>query len=166
LSRSGKVVPDDADGTQRALDASALGRWAVTAIALEILLGVGAVGGGIALMAGPNGELIPLPVSALAGSPFASYLVPGAILFAILGLGPLGASFLAWRRHPVAPVLAFATGGALLIWLVVEIAIVGYSNDPPLQALYLGLGVAITVVGVGWMRDTGVQFVRRHGRQA
>jgi hypothetical protein len=154
------------DGNQRALDAFPLGRLAATAIALEILLGVGAVGGGIALMAGPNGEIIPLPVSALAGSMFGNYFVPGAILFAILGIGPLGAAILAWRRHPVAPVLAFATGGALLIWLVVEIAVVGYANDPPLQAVYLGLGVAITVVGVGWMRDTGVQIVRRHGRQA
>ena len=74
-----------------------LGRFAATAIALEILLGVGAVGGGLALMAGPNGEILPLPVSALAGSPFANYFVPGAILFTILGIGPLGAAVLAWR---------------------------------------------------------------------
>jgi uncharacterized protein len=141
------------DGRQGAPAPPPLGRLAVTAIALEILLGVGAVGGGIALMAGPNGEILPLPVSALAGSPFANYFVPGAILFAILGIGPLGAAVLARRRHPVAPVLAFAVGIALLIWLIVEIAIVGYADDPPLQALYLGLGVAITAVGVGWIRE-------------
>lgn len=137
-----------------------LGRWAVTAIALETVLGIGAVGGGIALMAGPNGEVIPLPVSALDGSPFATYFAPGAILFAVLGIGPLGVAILAWRRHPVAPVLTLATGGALLIWLIVEIAIVGYSNHPPLQALYLGLGVAITLVGVGWLRLRGPIEVR------
>jgi hypothetical protein len=45
----------------------------------------------------------------------------------------------------------------LLVRLVVEIALVGYSGDPPLQALYLGLGVAITSVGVGWILRTGVQ---------
>jgi hypothetical protein len=81
-----------------------LGRWATTAIGLEILLGVGAIGVGIALMAGPHGEILPLPVSALAGSPFADYFVPGAILLTILGVGPLGAAILArngatrWRR--------------------------------------------------------------------
>ena len=132
-----------------------LGRFAATAIALEILLVVGAVGGGLALMAGPNGEILPLPVSALSGSPFANYFVPGAILFTILGIGPLGAAVLAWRRHPVAPLLTFAVGGALLIWLVVEIVIVGYANDPPLQALYFGLGIVISLVGVSWMRHAG-----------
>jgi hypothetical protein len=132
-----------------------LGRFAATAIALEILLGVGAVGGGLALMAGPNGEILPLPVSALSGSPFANYFVPGAILFSILGIGPLGAAVLAWRRHPVAPLLTFAVGGALLIWLVVEIVVVGYANDPPLQALYLGLGIVISLVGASWMRHAG-----------
>ena len=132
-----------------------LGRFAATAIALEILLGVGAVGGGLALIAGPNGEILPLPVSALSGSPFASYFVPGAILFTILGIGPLGAAVLAWRRHPVAPLLTFAVGAALLIWLVVEIVVVGYANDPPLQALYFGLGIVISLVGFSWMRDAG-----------
>jgi len=132
-----------------------LGRFAATAIALEIFLGIGAAGGGLALMAGPYGEILPIPVSALSGSPFANYFVPGAILFTILGIGPLGAAVLAWRRHPVAPLLTCGVGGALLIWLVVQIVIVGYSNDPPLQASYLGLGVVISLVGVGWMRRVG-----------
>lgn len=134
-----------------------LGRLAVAAIVLEIVLSLGAIGGGIALMAGPHGEILPLPVSALAGSPFADYFVPGAILFTILGLGPLGAAFLAGRRHPLAPFLAFAVGAALLIWLVVQIAIIGYSNEPPLQPIYLALGVVITVVGGAWLRQTGMR---------
>jgi hypothetical protein len=132
-----------------------LGRLARTAIALDILLGVGAVGGGLALLAGPNGEILPLPVSALSGSPFANYFVPGAILFTILGIGPLAAAVLAWRRHPVAPLLTFAVGGALLIWLAVEIVVVGYANEPPLQALYFGLGIVISLVGISWMCQPG-----------
>jgi hypothetical protein len=127
-------------------------RLATTAIMLEVFLSLGAIGGGVALMAGPHGEFLPLPVSALAGSPFADYFVPGVILFAVLGLGPLGAAVLAWRRHPAAPALAVAVGGALLIWLTVQITIIGYSNDPPLQAFYLGLGVVLMAVGVMWMR--------------
>ena len=34
--------------------------------------------------------------------------------------------------------------------LAVEIAIVGYTNDPPLQLFYLLIGAAITSVGLGW----------------
>lgn len=139
-----------------------LGRFAVTAIVLETFLGLGAVGGGLALMAGPSGEIIPIPVSALAGSPFADYFIPGAILFTVLGVGPLGAAVLAWRRHPMAPFLMSAVGGALLIWLIVQIGIVGYSDDPPLQAGYLGLGVVILLVGVGWMRRVARPGVGLH----
>ena len=43
-------------------------------------------------------------------------------------------------------------GVVLLIWIAVEIAIIGYSNDPPLQPIYLLLGAVITVVGLGWLR--------------
>ncbi len=152
LARSSVAVRDYAECTHRTLDAGPVGRWAVAAIALEVLLGVGAIGGGVALMAGPHGEVLPLPVSALAGSPFVDYFLPGAVLFTVLGVGPLSAAILAWRRNPVAPILAAATGGALLVWLVVQIAIIGYSNDPPLQAGYLALGVVLTAVGVTWVR--------------
>jgi hypothetical protein len=53
------------------------------------------------------------------------------------------------------------TRRSLLVWLVVEIAVVGYSNDPPLQALYFGLGIAIALVGVGWTRQTGFGLMMR-----
>ena len=134
--------------------ATRLGRWAVAAIAIEVFLGVGAIGGGLALMAGPHGEVLPLPVAALAGSPFVDYFLPGAILFTVLGIGPLVAASLSWRRHPVAPLLAVAAGGALLVWLAVQIAIIGYSTDPPLQACYLALGVVLAAVGATWVRET------------
>jgi hypothetical protein len=118
-------------------------------------LGVGAIGGGAALMLGPRGEIIPLPISALAGTPFGSYLVPGLILFTVLGVGPLGAAALAWRRHPIAPLLALGVGLALLIWIAAQIALIGYSSAPPLQAVYLVLGFLIAPVGLGWLRQAG-----------
>lgn len=127
-----------------------LGRLAKAAFSLEILLSVGALGGGAALILGPQGEILPLPLSALVGSPFASYLMPGLILFSVLGLGTIGAAFLVWRRDALAPLAAFITGVALLVWVAVQIAIIGYSNEPPLQPLYLLLGAALTAVGLGW----------------
>ena len=67
---------------------------------------------------------MPLPLSALAGSPFDTYLVPGLILFGVLGLGPLVAARLAWLRHPLAPTAALVVGVGLLIWVAVEVAII------------------------------------------
>ena len=62
---------------------------------------------------------------------------------------------LAGQTHVALLPLTFAVGGALLVWLVVQIVVVGYSNDPPLQALYFGLGIVISLVGVSWMRHGG-----------
>jgi hypothetical protein len=133
-----------------------LGRVAKTAVVLEIVLSIGALGGGLVLMIAPRGEIMPLPLSALAGSPFDTYFVPGLILFAVLGLGPLVAARLAWLRNPLAPTGAFVIGAGLLIWVVVEVAIIGYSNEPPLQAIYAILGAAIMLVSIRWLLGAGL----------
>jgi hypothetical protein len=137
-----------------------LSRVAKAAVALEILLSIGALGGGLVLIIAPRGEIMPLPLSALAGSPFDTYLVPGLILFGVLGLGPLVAARLAWLRHPLAPIACFVVGTGLLIWVAVEVAIIGYSNEPPLQAIYAVLGVAILLVAFRWLLDVGVHLDR------
>jgi hypothetical protein len=135
---------------------SPIGPFGRAVLALEILLGVGALGGGLVLMIAPRGEIMPLPLSALAGSPFDTYFVPGVILFGVLGLGPLAAAVLTWMRHPLAPVAALVVGAGLLIWVAVEVAIIGYSNEPPLQAIYAVLGVSILLVAIRWLLDIGL----------
>jgi hypothetical protein len=52
-------------------------------------LGLSAIGGGGALIISPSGKLMGgLPLSILEHSPFADFLIPGIILFLILGLTP------------------------------------------------------------------------------
>lgn len=135
--------------------------YRTTAIALEVLLGVGALAGGGALMLGPRGEILPLEVAWLAGSPFETYFVPGFILFTALGVGPLVVALLAWRGQRFAPLLTVGVGLALLIWLTVQFAIIGFTTDPPLQPIYLVLGAAIALVGAGWWRRTVIERRRR-----
>ena len=52
-------------------------------------LAVGAIGGGIVLIISPDGALIGLPLSEFKNLPFNSYLIPGIILFSVLGVIPL-----------------------------------------------------------------------------
>jgi hypothetical protein len=132
-----------------------LSRFAKAAVSLEVFLSVGALGGGGALILGPRGEIIPIPLWALKGSPFENYFVPGLILLCALGLGPLVAAWLAWRRHPLAPIAALGVGVTLLIWMAVEVAIVGYTNRPPLQPFYFLLGAVISGVGLSWRISLG-----------
>lgn len=52
-------------------------------------LGVGAVFGGIVLILSPSGEWFQMPLSLLDNSPFSDFLIPGLILFLVLGVIPL-----------------------------------------------------------------------------
>ena len=65
------------------------------AVVLEVFLGLGALFGGGALILAPDGHLLGMPVKLLAGSPFPSFLVPGIILFGLIGVAPLMAALVA-----------------------------------------------------------------------
>lgn len=58
-------------------------------LAILALLGFAAIVGGTALMISPTGELLNLHLSFLVHSPFNNFLLPGVILFFVLGLLPL-----------------------------------------------------------------------------
>ena len=51
-------------------------------------LALGAIGGGIILIISPSGELLGLPLSEFRNIPFNSFLIPGIILFSVLGIIP------------------------------------------------------------------------------
>jgi hypothetical protein len=56
---------------------------------LLAFLGLSALGGGGALIISPSGKLLGgLPLSILQNSPFNNFLIPGIILFVVLGLFP------------------------------------------------------------------------------
>ena len=57
-------------------------------------LGLSAIGGGGALIISPSGALLGgLPLSILGNSPFTNFLIPGMILFLVLGIFPI---FVVW----------------------------------------------------------------------
>jgi hypothetical protein len=59
-----------------------------TLVALLAFLGLGAIFGGGVLIISPTGALIGMPLSMLAGSPFHTFLIPGIVLFLVLGVFP------------------------------------------------------------------------------
>lgn len=58
-------------------------------IALLAFLGLGAIGGGAVLIISPSGKLIGMPLAILNPSPFYNFLIPGIILFFVLGIIPM-----------------------------------------------------------------------------
>lgn len=112
-------------------------------IACIIFQGISGLFGGLGLILDPTGKTLNIPLSWLDGSPFTNYLIPGLILFFVLGvfpiytaLGLLNNKFVYWQ-------LSLMLGIALLIWIVTEIIIIGYQSNPPLQLIYGILGIII-----------------------
>jgi len=122
---------------------SAITRVLVVLLAIQ---GLSGLAGGFGLVSDPSGGALGLPLEWLRGSAFEDYLVPGLILFTVLGVAPLVVARGLWRASPWSRVGALLVGLALLLWIGVQILVVGYRADPPLQAVYGLLGVLITVL--------------------
>lgn len=121
------------------------------AVALEILLGVGALFGGGQFIIAPDGHLLGMTTTMLAGTPFRSYLVPGIILFTFVGVAPLLAAAITLRRQAIAPLAAIAVGLILIGWICVEMVVLAGPGSLA-WAFYLVLGTTLVGIGFGWWR--------------
>src|SRR5690606_1850414 len=95
--------------------------------ALGILLGIlalNAIGGGYYGISGAKD----VPVALLAGSPFKDYFIPSLFLFLVVGGSAFFACIAVFRRLPFAKKAAFASATILVLWLAVQVAIIGYMS--------------------------------------
>jgi hypothetical protein len=67
-----------------------------------------------------------VPREWLAGSPFSDYVVPSLVLFVVVGGALALAAVMVFRGHPLARAIACAAAAVLLVWIVVQVAIIGY----------------------------------------
>lgn len=108
--------------------------------ALCLVTGITAIAGGMLLVARPDGALIHMPTSALAHSPFSSFLVPGLLLLAV-GIGNTAAGLLMLRDALRANESAFAAGAVLLGWIMTEMVMLRTIH--PFQVVYCAAAVII-----------------------
>ena len=86
------------------------------------LVALNAFGGGYYGMTGAKN----VPVEWLDGSPFSNYIVPSFILFAIVGGSALFAAIAVFRKMKNARKSAFTAGLVILVWIAVQVSIIGY----------------------------------------
>jgi hypothetical protein len=106
---------------------------------------ISGVTGGALLIIDPSGELISLPLSFLEKSPFNNYLIPGLILFSALGIFPVIVLFGFLNFKNWSSMASIGIGVLLIIWIFVEILMIGYKSEPPLQLIYGIVGILITI---------------------
>ena len=123
-------------------------------------LGVGAFGGGGVLILSPGGEMMGMPLSAIESSPFSSFLIPGILLFTILGVTPLILIYglikkPKWRLPEFfnffndmhwAWTYSVYTGFALIIWIQTEMIYMKTVHWS--HTLYMGIALFILFVAM------------------
>ena len=90
--------------------------------------------------------ILGMPVSVLEHSPFHDFLVPGIVLFTVIGLGSTCAAWLQAQRTGYADVASLFAGAALAGWIIVESIML--RSFVSLQIAYLLLGLAMVGVSL------------------
>ena len=129
-------------------------------LAVLLLLGLGALAGGIALVSRPDGSVMKFDVALLAGSPFSDYTFPGLILGGLFGVGSFIVAGMGLARMRAAPFLAFAIGCGQMIWIVVELAIIRELSFLHPVCFGMGLAIAASAVAWGWPTFQGWRTAR------
>lgn len=107
-------------------------------IALHLFVGIGALFGGVAAIMNPHN---PLGMSAgyLKNGPFKDYLIPGIILFTIIGLGNLFSALMFYYKSNFQGYISSVFSWALAIWIVVQCIVLGAVAFP--HVLFFSIGI-------------------------
>lgn len=112
--------------------------------ALLLFNGLSALFGGSVLVVAPDGSILGMPLSLLATTPFADFLLPGLILFTVLGLGSSIGWMLVYRGHPWATRWVRMIGTATVVWIVTQMIMLrGVSF---LHVIYITIGILLILM--------------------
>lgn len=123
-------------------------------IGIELFTGLSALAGGGLLTIRPDGSLLQAEVSALDGSPFADWRIPGILLVVLVGASFVLAALWLWKGGRHARELSIAAGLGLVVFEATEFVWVGFQ---PLEAVFAVVGML--VAALAW------QLTSRRGAQ-
>ncbi len=86
---------------------------------LHLFVGIGAVSGGLAAITNPT-EPLGASVELLKNSPFKDYLIPGIILFTVIGLGNIISALMLRFMPRIQGYISSVFSWALVIWIIVQ----------------------------------------------
>jgi hypothetical protein len=87
--------------------------------ALHAFVGIGAMAGGLGTILNPEAPM-GAPVEMLENSPFSNFLIPGIILFTIIGLGNVISAIAILFKSRFQGYISSVFSWALVIWIVVQ----------------------------------------------
>jgi hypothetical protein len=88
-------------------------------LVLQGFVGIGALAGGLAAITNPNAPM-GVTTEALKNSPFSNFLIPGIILFTIIGIGNIISAITLWYDFRFQCYISCVFSWALVIWIIVQ----------------------------------------------
>jgi len=127
-------------------------------IVLIVIIAISGVSGGVSLMVDPSGASIHLNTSLLESTIFHNFLVPGIILFLLLGIFPFIAAFglmtrkkskflnrfNPYKKKHWAWAYSLYCGIILVLWIDFQVMMIG--GGYILQSIYATFGVIVIVL--------------------
>lgn len=110
---------------------------------IHLFVGIGAIFGGLAAIINPEKPL-GITVESLKNSPFSNYLIPGIILFTIIGIGNIFSAFMTLFKSKFQGYISSVFGWALVIWIVVQCIM--FEAVVFLHVLFFTIGVIVAVL--------------------
>ena len=92
-------------------------------IITHFFVGTGALAGGTAAIVNPYDPMGVNSGELLKYAPFSDFLLPGLILFAIIGLGNITAGFMLFTKWTIRPITSGFFAVTLIFWIVVQCVI-------------------------------------------
>jgi hypothetical protein len=127
--------------------------YAWLAVISQVATAVFAIPVGLMFIAEPDGSLMQLPKGWIEATIFGSYAIPGFFLVAMNGFGQLLAAGLIVVRHGFAPWLTGALGIGLIVWILVQLAVM--PETMVLQWIFLAVGIFQGFIALFWLRRLG-----------
>lgn len=106
-------------------------------IFLHVFVGIGALFGGGGAILNPVNPM-GITIDVLKNSPFSSFLIPGIILFVIIGLGNLFAAGFLYKNYDYSFYVSHFMGLVLAGWIVIQCVMMRAIN--PLHIIYFTIG--------------------------
>jgi len=118
----------------------------ITSVILLIILGIAALAGGGAFIYDPSGGALKMPVSFLDRSPFTNYLIPGIVLFGLIGVGSTVVAVLTLKKIKYYELYIALKGAILMSWIIIQVIMIG--NTSALQPILFIYGLVVATLGL------------------
>ncbi len=118
----------------------------ILAVLILIFTGISACFGGWMLITSPDGSSLGMTTGLLEHSPFSDFLIPGIVLFTVIGLLSLVSAYLIFRQVTRYSFLVILMGLILIGWIVIQAIMIQTVNY--LHVIFVAAGLLLVVSGL------------------